>query len=250
MIRSRSSNGPTMRSSSFFFAMLLIATLFGCSTGTVKSPLGQRTPSSDLEVSCLGPENAKSYVIYLHGIDSPAPSAQEVENRRILSDLAKQDDIRIALPRAKSACPTQFGSQCWGWKFDDAELTEILPQILNSRAACFAAEKPFKILGFSNGGYLLLHWYARGMRPSFGDVPDFLITSGSGKGYVPSDQTNLSSNPPLTLEIGRNDEFNFDSSEKFFHALKDLKAPVTLFEFEGGHNLNADALSKAFENAN
>ena len=38
----------------------------------------------DAGTTCLGPSDAKAFAVYLHGVDTIVPSAQERENRRIL----------------------------------------------------------------------------------------------------------------------------------------------------------------------
>lgn len=235
-----------MRISRISLSLLLIAQT-ACSTALVNEPSYKRIPTGSLEVSCIGPESADTFAIYLHGMDSVVPSQHELGNRAILKDIAKALNIRFALPRAGMECPTQPGSICWGWKFDQTELAAVLPQIVESRSACFANEKPFAILGFSNGGYLLTRWYSGGLIPSVSPRPFLLIASGSGKGQVLPGIDDLSMNPSLTIVIGKEDQFNFDPSESLFHSLKALKAPVRLIEFQGGHVLDKDSLLKALQ---
>lgn len=113
-----------------------------------------QTLATPLDVSCIGPDNAKGFLIYLHGMDSKSPSKQELQNRKILNDLASKYNLKIALPRAQMQCPTQPGSICWGWTWNASELANIIPQILESREQCFPNDQPFGVIGFSNGGYL------------------------------------------------------------------------------------------------
>lgn len=183
-------------------------------------------------------------------MDSPSVSQQEVANRAILSEIAKAKNIRFALPRANMECPTQAGSTCWGWRFDEAELSVIVPKILDSRSACFTKEKPFIILGFSNGGYLLTRWYSSGAKPTMSSLLRALIVSGAGRGQVAANIQTLSKNPPLTMMIGQQDEFNFDGDETFFKELKSRGAPVQLLEFRGGHQLNKNMILKSLSDSN
>ena len=233
----------------FIASVFLTVAIAGCSAVPLRTPPKERSPSSELDVSCIGAASAEVFVIYLHGMDSVQPSPQEIVNRNILNQIAKTKNIRFALPRAQLKCPNQPESICWGWKFDQAELAAVLPQILQSRSTCFSQDKPFIILGFSNGGYLLAHWYSQAMMPSYSQRPISLVASGSGKGDIPSNITNLSQNPSLTLIIGKQDQFNFDPTQSLFHRLKDLKAPANLIEFDGGHILDENSLLKAFESA-
>ena len=230
--------------------ILLVALAAGCSSHPMSEAKDRvadvrRSLSGVLDVSCIGPESANTFVIYLHGMDSISPSKQELQNRAILADLAKQKNIRFALPRAQMQCPTQADSMCWGWSFSSAEISAILPTILDSRKACFGTEKPFRMLGFSNGGYLLTKWYSLGLSPQL-SRPDSLFASGSAIGNVPAGISDLSKNPKLTLMIGKLDQYNFDPSESLFHQFQSLNAPVQLIEFQGGHTLDEGALLKAF----
>ena len=235
----------------FIIAFIIVPfVIAGCSSVPARKPPRERRPTSALDVSCIGPESAEIFVIYLHGMDSVQPSAQELANRSLLEQMAKTRNIRFALPRAQSKCPNEPDSICWGWKFDQAELEAVLPPILQARAQCFSKKKPFKIVGFSNGGYLLARWYSQAMRPSFPERPISLIASGSSKGDSSAAMSDLSANPSLTLIVGKQDQFNFDPAESLFHRLKDLSAPVTLIEFDGGHVLDEQSLLKALQTSN
>jgi len=229
---------------SFIVAWILV--LNSCSTTTVNRIETKRPSDANLEISCIGPDSADTFAIYLHGMDSVAPSQQELENRRVLAEIAKLRNIRFALPRASMSCPMQTDAICWGWKFDEIELNGILPKIFEARSACFQKEKPFWILGFSNGGYLLTRWYSLGMNPSMQPSPTSIVASGSAKGHAPTN-IDLSENPELILIVGKQDRFNFDPSEELFHQLKKLKAPIKLIEFQGGHILHQTSILSALK---
>jgi len=194
--------------------------------------------SSQLKVSCIGPENAPHSLIYLHGMDSLQPSNQELRNRAILTDIANALNIRIALPRAFMACPTQTNSICWGWSFNQNELQSVLPLILQARTKCFSGVNDFGMIGFSNGGYLITQWYRNEMIPKMERTPSFLIASGSDTGVVPKTIQSLAMSPPLTLIIGNQDQYNRDPTSSFFNQLKALNAKVSRIEFDGGHQLD------------
>lgn len=234
-----------------FVYIAFVALLFFQAACSNRSIISKNTKINDseigLDVSCIGPVLADRFVIYLHGMDSVVPSKQELQNRTILNNLANILNIRFAIPRAKEKCPTQPEAICWGWKFDQTELSTILPKIIESRSKCFSTEKPFAMLGFSNGGYLLMRWFSKSFPLSGVSLPTLIIASGSGKGYVSSSINNLSSIPKLILVIGKQDKFNFDPSELLFKNFQKLNAPVQLIEFDGGHELNQDALEVALK---
>jgi len=197
---------------------------------------------SQLDVTCIGPANAPHSLIYLHGMDSASPSKLELQNRAILITLANSLNIRIALPRAFMACPTQADSFCWGWSFNQDEIQKVLPLILQSRTKCFSNTIGFGMIGFSNGGYLLTNWYRNALTPRTDSIPTFFITSGSDQGLVPPSIKSLATNPPLTMLIGNQDIYSQDPSNVFFNQMKTLGAKVNRIEFNGGHQLDLPSL--------
>jgi hypothetical protein len=208
---------------------------------TLSTSIGPRLAGA---VQCLGDTIlAKRWVVYLHGMDSPSVSPQENENRKTLAELAEELHLRIALPRSSMTCPTQAGSICWGWKFSPQELESALKVITNARTECFSTQRPYDLIDFSNGGYLLTHWYRKNLDPAIDTPPQSMVAFGSELGTVPA-QCNFKNLPPLTLAIGTEDEFNRDPKHRFFQELKSAGANAELIEFQGGHTLNKDALRK------
>jgi hypothetical protein len=122
--------------------------LLACTRPTISSP--------DLRMAtCLGPPDASHFAVYLHGVDQPSVSAQELGNRKSLGAIAKALSIRIALPRASMPCPNEPSSVCWAWSFNEREVDATVEAMTRSAAACFGTGRPFGLIGFSNGGYLI-----------------------------------------------------------------------------------------------
>lgn len=203
-------------------------------------------PVSALDVSCIGPKSATNFAIYLHGLDSIHPSPLEVNNRKILARIADAKNMRIALPRAQMKCPNQEQAICWGWNFDSDEIKKVLPAIMKAKDYCFASDKPFTIIGFSNGGYLLTHWYALGLKSFQVKQPLALIASGSSWNGLPIKKTNITENSKVTLIAGSDDKYASEKSKLFYDELKKLEAPVVFISFQGGHRLDEGSLMKAF----
>lgn len=202
---------------------------------------------AQLNVTCIGNDNAQGFLIYLHGMDSIIPSPQELTNRKILTDIALKYNLKIAMPRAEMECPTQLESICWGWTWSSLELTTIIPKILSAREQCFSSDKPFGVIGFSNGGYLLNNWFQAGLLPSFGINPSFIISSGADRGFILSNSIDLSKNPPLILIAGDHDIYNHDMSETYSAQLMTMHADVKVVTFNGAHELNEDVLTTALK---
>src|ERR1700733_2057996 len=90
----------------------IILTLFACSHQPTSNKPNKDAANANANaiskqndlVTCLGPENAKKAAVYLHGLDTVHPSVQEMQNRKTLSEIAKNLNLRIAVPRAPSHC--------------------------------------------------------------------------------------------------------------------------------------------------
>ncbi|MGE0328947.1 MAG: hypothetical protein AB7K71_36710 [Polyangiaceae bacterium] len=205
-------------------------------------------PTPPATVSCIGEVSAAHHVVYLHGMDTEPLSDQEQHNREVLAAVAKARGVRFALPRASRACPTQPGSVCWGWKFDDAEATAATARISAAAAQCFAG-KAYGLLGFSNGGYLL-NKLLRSCRLK-ATLPDaaWMISVGSAKfeGELEAEPKSLAGCGKLLLVSGREDTYNFDPKHHLFELLKAKGADAEHLEYAGGHVLEETALKQALE---
>ncbi len=84
---------------------------FGCAGSIVKQ-------LNSSPVDCLGNPDADNTIVYLHGLDTEPPGPQELENRKILAQLAEVAQVRIALPRGSEICGKLH---CWGWNSDNKE---------------------------------------------------------------------------------------------------------------------------------
>lgn len=192
--------------------------------------------------ACVGPSDARSFAIYLHGMDGETPSEQEMKNRKVLVALAQRLSLRVALPRAKMACPNQAGSICWGWSFNDAEVAESASIVRAAASSCFA-DHPVTVVGFSNGGYLLTKLIRSCSLKRELPTATRVITVGAGmiKGTIES-EPKLAGCGELTMLVGSKDEFNFDPTGNLVRQLRARSANVREIQFDGGHLLNDAAL--------
>lgn len=213
------------------------------SATTVAAPAGAK-------LDCIGEPTAERFVVYLHGMDSEAPSEQEQHNREVLAKLAKAQGVRFALPRASMACPTRAGSVCWGWKFDEAEASAAATQIDAAATGCFPG-KPYGVLGFSNGGYLLNKLLRSCRLEAMLPKAEWLIGVGSarfeGEGELEAEPKSLAGCGRLLLLSGREDSYNFDPKHHLYELLVAKGADVEHFEFPGGHILEETSLKQALE---
>lgn len=216
---------------SFTICAVLVFELVGCS---------RRADPHDLRTAtCLGPAEATHFAVYLHGVDEPSISEQELQNRRSLDAISSSLSLRIALPRASRPCPNQPSSLCWGWAFDEQEIDAAADAVKLAATSCFGEGHPFGLVGFSNGGYvvskLLRTCQLREKLPG----ATWMLTVGSSMihGSLEPKPDDLSTCGRLVMLAGTEDTFNFDPQDQLLHALEAKHADVRGVRFEGGHTV-------------
>jgi predicted esterase len=205
-------------------------------------------PTPQRAVRCLGPTNAKSFAVYLHGIDTSAISDQEAKNRETLARIADSLSMRIALPRASMPCPNQSSSLCWGWAFDEREVDAAVPAIDSAARECFG-DRPFGLIGFSNGGYLLTKLLRACVVHDKLPKATWLVTVGSAvfKGALEPRPESLASCGHMVVLAGTADPYNFDPTDHLVELLKAKGADVTAVRFDGGHEVPDPPLRQVLE---
>jgi hypothetical protein len=217
--------------------------LLGCSR-----PPPPPSPATPLRsATCLGPTDATSFAVYLHGVDEAGISDQELENRRTLDAVARELSMRIALPRASKPCPTQPGELCWGWTFDEPELDAAATAVKDAAASCFGAPRPFGLIGFSNGGYLVTKLLRTCSLHQRLPRASWMMTVGSAMNHGPLEGSpaDLSACGRLVMLVGTRDTYNFDPHEELLHGLEAKHADVHSVRFDGGHGVPLEATREA-----
>jgi pimeloyl-ACP methyl ester carboxylesterase len=185
--------------------------------------------STEVPPTCLGPEGASRHVVYLHGLDSMAPSWQELDNRRALAEIP---DAAIAIPRA----PGCGAGRCW----PDAEegAAETIAAIRGAARACFGDHASYGVVGFSRGGFAL----ARLATCNSAGARWAIVASAFG--YI--DEQRLR-DCPVAVVIGRHDRYHHDGAVGYAQRRRAAELPTSLIEFDGGHRLDADSLRSAID---
>ncbi len=183
---------------------------------------------------CIGPETATKYIVYLHGMDTVLPSPQERGNRSILEELAKNLNIRFALPRATDKCPTNPQQICWTWAAKTgADLAPVKNAVKTAASDCFA-KKNYTVIGFSNGGVAVTALLRLCERVDFKSA----IVIGAAGGWFSSDPKTLTDcDLKLTSLLGSEDQSNQKPVRDLVNHLITLKASISLVEYTGGHRL-------------
>lgn len=183
---------------------------------------------------CIGPENAKKSIVYLHGMDTESPSSQELGNRAVLNELAKKLNIRFALPRAKEKCPPNPKQVCWTWAAKtSADLANVKATITSAASDCFS-NKDYSVLGFSNGGVAVTAMLRLCEKVDF----KYAVVIGAAGGWFSTDPKNLKDcNPSLISLLGSKDTANQKPVRDLISHLVSLKAPAALVEYDGDHRL-------------
>lgn len=182
---------------------------------------------------CIGSKDSQIAAIYLHGMDSEAPSTQELQNRNRLTNIAKSLNLGFAIPRATERCP-DGKLLCWGWNFNDHKSIEAaINSAQNAKAFCFPKAKHVGLIGFSNGGFVANQILKDCRKTDF----DWLISIGAGGSWIKSDTKDLSKCASLTLVAGKKDQYNYEKIKEFGNWLQSKNAKVNVVEYDDGHTL-------------
>ncbi|MFY7842103.1 MAG: hypothetical protein ACOVQW_04840, partial [Actinomycetes bacterium] len=177
---------------------------------------------------CLGPLNANHFMVYLHGMDTVKPSPQEMNNRKVLKNIAGKLNLRIALPRAINKCPKDANQICWGWKFTDAGVEEVLKSSDSAIEECFPKAKKVGLLGFSNGGFAVNQIVKDCRTTNF----DWFISVAAGGSWNEESSRDLSKCGKIYMFAGKLDHQNFDSIKGFNIWLQKNKSDVKIIEYD------------------
>jgi hypothetical protein len=184
---------------------------------------------AEVPPTCLGSERASRQVVYLHGLDTMAPSWQELDHRRALATLP---DTAIALPRA----PACGAGRCWPDGDDGAAVT--IAAIREAARACFGERGSYGVVGFSRGGFAL----ARLASCQAADARWAIVASAFGHAGEPGLR-----DCPVAVVVGRRDRHHHDGAIGYARSREGAGWPTRLIEHAGGHRLDAASLSSAIE---
>jgi pimeloyl-ACP methyl ester carboxylesterase len=202
----------------------------GLSAGTADA----KTPATE----CLGPNEAKGHLIYLHGLTPPGEAtAEEGENRKALEQLARELSLRIAMPRG-SLCPT--GKVCWP-AADKNEVLKTFDDLREKAKSCWSGNPRYDLLGFSNGGYFAFKLYKVHQDPQLARI---LATGSAGIWDPKSDQPHPSSR--FFLMIGRQD-ITLKKASQLAGILRKALPGFRFETFPGGHRLDYKATKMLLE---
>lgn len=192
---------------------------------------------------CIRSEKSVAQLIYLHGMDIPEKSFQEIEIRKTLEVVSKNEKIDIYLPRASMKCPNHPNQLCWMWGSEDVKsLKEEKDKILKRARQCFRSKKQLIWVGFSNGGNRLNQFIQACLNDKY-------ISIGGSGGIVNKPKLDLSKCGELYLAIGKQDNGNLEPARKFFNSVKKLGAKIERIEFDGGHEVKTEVLTSLIRRA-
>jgi hypothetical protein len=172
-----------------------------------------------LPCTCIGPERARLYVVYLHGRDTYGPSWTEIRNRQELRGISQLLQARIALPRTRSS-----------W-LPHRELGDTVRQITLAAATCFPRGQRFVVLGFSDGANAANELFLKCRT----DVASRIISVGSSEGIV-DPSARFSECGEIAFIAGRH-EPGYDATELLARQLAGRGAKVRFYEHAGPHEV-------------
>jgi hypothetical protein len=179
--------------------------------------------------TCLGPSDAQRRIVYLHGLDSHAPSWQELDNRRALTEIP---DATIAIPRA----PACGSGRCWA--DDDSRTSTTIEAIRSASRTCFGDRPLHGVIGFSRGGFAL----ARVARCDTIGARWAIVAGAFGHADV-----QRLDGCAVGVVIGNGDRYHHAGAIDYARRRRDASLTTTTVPFDGGHRLDAAALSSAIE---
>ena len=184
---------------------------------------------------CHGPAKAPWGLVYLHGIDTIKPSAQELTAREDLKKLANKMGFRLAIVRSPWECSSRKGQLCWPYRAPE-ELQKTLTYVQQSAAKCLPDSQPQVLYGFSNAGYFAGQIVARCVAHPFHRI---VMTGAAGD--PPAKGKKLTTCGRLDVMMGKGD-MTLKKARNFYQTLRRADAKVTLTVFPGGHRVDAPAL--------
>ena len=198
---------------------------------------------AEFQPVCLNKSQSKVAFVYLHGMDIADVSGQEKANREKLFRIAQKLEISVVVPRAISICPTSPNQVCWGWKFDQAELTQIKERISSAIGTC-GAKKVIALVGFSNGGYAVNALHSRCEADEFGK----LISIGA---MMNTPVTTLKYNQgcagTILRLIGKQDNLNSNLAAVKLVTENNFEKLIQIIEFDGGHEIPESLLQEQLQ---
>lgn len=200
--------------------------------------------SDAMATDYIGSKDAKNFVLYLHGMDSPGPSKQERTNREVLKKIAEKLDILFALPRSESKCSNNEKLLCW--EQDTIEELQKTYAVIKDSVDRKIHENSFGIIGFSNGGFFVSKLLQHGIT----NEPLWFLSIGSAGSWNSKNKIDLKNRSPIVILIGRHDRWHYDYAHKYANYLKEAKANVHLMAFDGGHEMLAQPIIEAIKKLN
>jgi hypothetical protein len=195
--------------------------------------------ASAIDMTCIGNANAKRQAIFLHGIITETKGkAPQPNYQTLLERVAKDADLRIAMPVSKAPCRGDSTKRCWTGN-DAKEITAIWNDVVATSSQCLDTKKPFGLIGHSNGGYMTGRIIMRCLKPQ----PKWAIAGGAAGDISHTAGAESKDCTTLTVFIGKKDLTN-QKAKQFVKQLHAKNRKATLIEYSGAHDFQVKSLSE------
>ncbi len=193
--------------------------------------------AGSIEITCIGDATAKSQAIFLHGFITETKEKGPQPNYRTLLDrVAKDGNLRIAMPVSKDPCRGDSKKRCWSGN-DGKEIAAIWNDVLAASQQCIDTKKPFGLIGHSNGGYMTGRILMRCLKPQ----PKWAIAGGAAGDISHTAGVDAKECAELTVFIGKKDLTNL-KAKKFVEQMHAKKRLAKLVEYSGAHDFQVKSL--------
>ena len=162
----------------WFHLFIILSSLLLLSCETTQQPDAEPSYTFSEKYRCLGNPRAKNHAVYLHGFTDENMSGQEKVNYRNLSKLAGVLDMMIAIPSSTKSCLKDGRRQrCWGTEMTQSEAESALVVAKKAARKCFPRNRPYGLIGFSNGGYVATKVFSYCLAPKQAPLLRWIVTA-------------------------------------------------------------------------
>jgi hypothetical protein len=190
-----------------------------------------------LDMTCLGDPKAKNQAIFLHGFITEIKGKGPQPDYRIqLGQVAKDANLRIAMPVSKDPCRGDVNKRCWSGN-NGKEIAAIWNDVITASSQCIDVKKPFGLIGHSNGGYMTGRIIMRCLKPQ----PTWAVAGGSAGDISHTVGADTNDCATLTVFIGKKDLTN-QKAKKFVEHLHAKRRKATFIEYNGVHDFEIESL--------
>lgn len=182
-------------------------------------------------VVAVGASRPAQTWVYLCGLTAEFDGEQETARREMLDRVGKETSVRFLALVPTTRCEQYRTMLCW--PHDTADEVRSTYDFIMKTVDDYEIDG---LIGFSNGGFFL----NRLIQETKLAVP-VIVVGAYGHVYDTAIKNTLH------LMVGTRDEHHYDGVLRFYQQTKDSLLDVTLYEFDGGHDIHEQTLREILQ---